>query len=225
MVGMPARKTKGLIIGAVAAAVAATATAAAFAAYPPDRPSISFDSTVPEDVRRLASGTWDRFFDAFPAQQECLQSVQLTVAWTYPDRAAYDGDRKLVTLRVPGTAPNLEATLAHEFGHNLELTCTRTERIDGGEWLPGIRENFLAAQGFPPESPWFDGATWQTTPSEQFAEAVAQVVTGRPPIHQRVVLSPAALDLVRDWARRDPDEGGSALVVPSLRHAGVSPST
>jgi hypothetical protein len=212
---MKARRTKALLIGGVTVA-AAVAAAAAIAAYAQDRPSISFDSTVPDDVRRLASGTWDRFVDAFPARRECLRSVQLTVAWTYPDRAAYDQDRKLVTLRVPGTAPNLQPTLAHEFGHHLDVGCADSS---------AIRSIFLKAQGFPPGTPWFDGPAWETTPSEQFAEAVAQVVTGHPPIHQRVVLSPAALDLVRDWARRDPEVGGNAMVVPRLRHAGVSPST
>jgi hypothetical protein len=180
----------------VAVAAAAVTAAAAVVAYAPNRPSISFHSDVPDDVRRLAAGTWDRFIDAFPARHNCLQPVQLTVAWTYPDRADYVPDRKVVTLRVPGTATNLEATLAHELGHHLEFTCLRSHVP-----LSDLRPAFLAAQGFPPDAPWFEGDTWETTPSEQFAEAVAQVVTGHPPAHQRIVLTEAALDLLRTWGR------------------------
>jgi hypothetical protein len=190
-----------MAIVAVAAALL-VGLAAGVTAFVPDRPSISFAAETPDDVRVLATATWDRFADAFPARRECLRPVRLTAAWTHPDRAGYDPDRRLVTLRVPGTAPNLEATLAHEFGHHLEFTCTRSQR-PGTEAAFGIRQSFLAAQGLPPETPWFDGATWEATPSEQFAEAVAQVVTGHPPAHQRVVLTRAALDLIRDWGRGD----------------------
>lgn len=191
-------KRRTTLILVLAASLLAGAAAGVWA-YAPFRSSISFSGDVPGDVRAVATDTWDRFVDAFPARHECLQSVRLTVAWTHPDRAAYDPDRKLVTLRVPGTSPNLGATLTHEYAHHLEFTCMR-----GTDPLFDFKAAFLAAQGFPPGAPWFEGASWETTPSEQFAEAVTQVVTGRPPLHQRVVLTEEALDLIRAWARTTP---------------------
>jgi hypothetical protein len=203
-----------MLIVAVAAGLMVVAVAGV-AAYAPDRPSVSFAGDVPDDVRALATDTWERFVDAFPARRDCLESVRLGVAWTYDERADYDPDRRLVTLRIPGTAPNLEATLAHEFGHHLELLCTQSETAGTEAALIGIRERFLTAQGLPPDTPWFDGATWETTPSEQFAEAVAQVVTGEPPVHQRVVVTKEALALIGAWGRATPARARGA---PDVGH-------
>jgi hypothetical protein len=121
-----------------------------------------------------------------------VEAVRVVGAWKLPDRATYDPERQLVTVRVPGTAPNLRATLLHEFAHHLEFTCP--EHRD-------LRPAFLAAQELSPSSPWFAGATWEATPSEQFAEATVELVLGRRHAHARVHMSPAALEAIRRWAR------------------------
>jgi hypothetical protein len=184
-------KRRTVAIVAVAAALL-VGVAAAVAASARERPLIRFTDEVPDDVRALAASTLERFVAGFPARADCIAPVELTVAWTFPDRADYDPDRRLVTLRVPATALNMEATLAHELAHHLEFTCHA---------ISELRPAFLAAQGIAPGTPWFTGPTWERTPSEQYAEAVAWLVTGEPPALQRVALTGAALEVIRTWAR------------------------
>jgi hypothetical protein len=152
---------------------------------------IRFAAGVPDDLRVLASSTWDRFLDAFPARWGCLPDVTLRGAWRFATRAAYDPRHNLVTVRIPGTAPNLRATIVHEFAHHLEFTCLEQWRL---------RPPFLAAQGFPPMTPWRSGQAWAQIPSEQFAEAMVQVVLGAQP-GGLVVIRPEALRAIRDWCR------------------------
>ncbi|HEY7400685.1 MAG TPA: hypothetical protein VH989_07290 [Actinomycetota bacterium] len=183
------RRTAVLVIaGAAAVALGSVAVEAGSRG----RPSIAFGETVPGDLEALVRTTWDRFTDAVPARWSCVAPVTIDGSWTLDDRASYDPDRRLVTVRIPGTAPNLEAALVHEFAHHLDFTCAA--RAD-------LRSAFLAAQGLPRDTPWFDGATWERTPSEQFAEAMIEVVLGRSPPPPRILVSPDALDVVRAWCR------------------------
>lgn len=184
---MGAAVKRRALAGALVAAVAASTPSCSA-----NDPALSFATGVPADVRILARSTWDRFLAAFSARIDCLGGVQVAVAWELGDRAAYHPEERRVTVRVPATAPNLEASLLHEFGHHLERTCHR---------VADVRPAFLAAQGFPPGASWFTGATWETTPSEQFAEAVAEFVLGEPPAHRPVRVTDGALDAVRAWAR------------------------
>jgi hypothetical protein len=157
----------------------------------PHRPAIHFAAGVPDDLRDLASATWDRFLDAFPARWGCLPDVTLRGAWHARTRAAYDPARRRVTVRIPGTAPNLRATMIHEFAHHVEFTCAEQRRI---------RAPFIVAQEFPPGTPWRRGDTWAQIPSEQYAEATIQVVLGPQP-NARVLVSRAALQIIRGWGR------------------------
>jgi len=75
----------------------------------------------------------------------------------------------------------------------MEFTCP--EQHD-------VRIPFLVAQALPPSASWFEGRSWETTPSEQFAEAVVRVVLG-PPAHPTVLILPRSVALLRAWARRD----------------------
>jgi hypothetical protein len=75
----------------------------------------------------------------------------------------------------------------------MEFTCP--EQHD-------VRVRFLVAQGLPPSAPWFEGRSWETTPSEQFAESVVQVVLG-PPVHPAMLILPGSIALLRAWAGRD----------------------
>jgi hypothetical protein len=192
MVGVampPLRRGAGLVL--VAVAVLSMGTGAAEDHPLVHRPGLRFAGDVPGDVRALARATWIRFTDALPARWTCLPPVTVTGAWTLADRASYDPDRRVVTVRLPGTAPNLAATLVHEFAHHVEFTCPQQL---------SVRPRFLGAQGFGPGTPWFTGATWEATPSEQFAEAAVQVVLGGPN-HPMMVISPQALRAIRDWGR------------------------
>jgi hypothetical protein len=184
------RRIAVLVVGC--AALASWGTAAVEAE--PDRPPLTFAANVPGDVQALASTTWRRFVDAFPAARGCLAPVALTSALELDDRAVYDPDRHVISVRIPGTAPNLEASLVHEFAHHLEFTCPA---------LHSIRGPFLAAQDLPAASAWFEAPTWETIPSEQFAEATIEAVLGRRPAHVRILITPEAVEVIRAWARGD----------------------
>ena len=152
---------------------------------------LSITGGSPDDLRALIVQTWDRFVEVFPARRSCLAPVTVQGAWELDDRALYDPGRRLVTVRIPGTAPNLRDSLVHEFAHHMEFTCP--EQRD-------VRVPFLAAQALPPSATWFEGVSWETTPSEQFAEAVVQVVLG-PPAHPAVLIHPRSVALLRAWGR------------------------
>jgi hypothetical protein len=147
----------------------------------------------PADLRALIEETWERFVEAFPARRSCLAPVRVQGAWRLDGRGSYDPGRRLITVRIPGTAANLRASLVHEFAHHMEFTCP--EQRD-------VRVPFLDAQGLPRSASWFEGRSWETTPSEQFAEAVVQMVLGRP-AHPAVLIRPRSVALLRAWGRGD----------------------
>jgi hypothetical protein len=152
---------------------------------------LRFTDATPEDLRAVASKAWQRFVDATPACAGRLDGLTVGVAWELPDRARYEPDRALVLIRAPGTAPNLEATLLHEFAHHAERRCPSD---------PAFRSRFTAAAGLPPGTPWRGGERWYTIPSERFAEAVTRFVLGHPPSHVLVHLHPGELRAVAAWA-------------------------
>ena len=177
-----------LILVALATAVVAVAFAVAF----PDRaPEVHFDSSVPDDLRAVAIEAWDGFLAAHPARSDCIGSINMSAAWELDDRAEYRPATATLVIRVPGTAPNLTSDLTHEFAHHVEFTCPQHE---------ALRLEFLNAQGFPASADWFSGATWETTPSEQYAEATSVVVLGRRGNHDGIILSDEATAVVRRWA-------------------------
>jgi len=182
---------------AVAVGLVAATTAAAVHGGPG---GLRFQRDVPGDVRSLAAATWARFEAAFRGHPECLRPMAFETRWTFHDRGEYEPDDQRVVLRIPGTAPNLSATMVHEFAHHLEFTCHAQRQL---------RPAFLAAQGFAPGTPWFGGPSWERTPSEQFAEAAVLFVLGEPAAHSPVVVSDRALAAIRAWAAGEP--GSAAL--------------
>lgn len=160
--------------------------------YP--QPAVTLASGMPDDLQHLVRQTWRRFVQAFPARAGCLEPLTVDGAWELADRARYDPARHVVQVRIPATAPNLEASLVHEFAHHLEFTCRR--QIE-------LRASFLLAQGFDRQVPWFDGGRWEQTPSEQFAEAVGEYVLGERPAHARTTTTGAALRVIETWATAD----------------------
>jgi hypothetical protein len=157
---------------------------------PDSRPALLFDDTVPDDLHGLATETWADFLTAHQARRDCISPVVLSAAWELDDRAEYRPSSATVVIRVPGTAPSLRSGLIHEFAHHVEFTCPEHEEL---------RPGFLAAQGLPSSTDWFDGGVWQTTPSEQYAEATAEVVLGRRAHHGGISISAEALAIVRRW--------------------------
>lgn len=171
--------------------VAAGAVAAVLLLARPDAsPQLRFDPTVPDDLRALAADTWQNFLMAHPARWDCIAPATLSAAWELDSRGEYRPDATTVVVRVPGTAPTLRHELVHEFAHHVEFTCPDQEEL---------RPAFLEAQGLPGTADWFEGESWETTPSEQYAEATVEVVVGRRPHHGNIHISDQASDIVRRW--------------------------
>jgi hypothetical protein len=180
---------KAVVGGAIVVAAASTVIAVAAAT---SGSALRFTDDTPDDLRAVASGTWERFVDSVPACAGRLGQITVGVAWELPDRARYEPEQDLVLIRAPGTAANLEATLFHEFAHHAERRC------DPG---PAFRRRFTAAAGLPAGTPWRGSAAWDRTPSERFAEAVMTYVLGHRPPHVLVHLRPGELRAVAAWAQ------------------------
>ncbi len=153
-------------------------------------PELQFDASVPADLRALAAETWQDFLAAHPARQDCIAPAVLSAVWKLDDRAEYRPASMTVVIRVPGTAPNLRHDLTHEFAHHVEFTCAEHEEL---------RAAFLVAQGFPESTDWFDAGSWETTPSEHYAETTAEVVLGRRARQNGISVSDEAVAVVRHW--------------------------
>lgn len=175
----------GVIVIAAASAVIAAAAATAGS-------GLRFSAETPDDLRGVASETWQRFADAVPACAGRMDGLTVGVAWELSDRARYEPEQALVLVRAPGTAGNLEATLLHEFAHHAERRCGPS---------PAIRHRFTAAAGLPQGTLWQGGAAWDRIPSERFAETVMTYVLGHPPPHVLVHVRPGELRAVAAWAQ------------------------
>ena len=176
----------------VLALVAAAVVAVAFALARPDpAPALHFDSSVPDDLRAVAVEAWGGFLAAHPARTGCMEPITMSAAWELDNRAEYRPGSATVVIRVPGTAPNLTNDLTHEFAHHAEFTCPGHKEL---------RPAFLAAQGLSASADWFNGATWETTPSEQYAEATSVMVLGQRGHHDGIAISEEATAVVRRWA-------------------------
>jgi hypothetical protein len=160
-------------------------------ARPDPAPALRFDASVPDDLRALAAETWQDFLAAHPARWDCIAPATLGAAWELDSRGEYRPDAATVVVRVPGTASTLRNELIHEFAHHIEFTCP-----EQGE----LRSSFSRAQGFSGSTRWFEGDTWETTPSEHYAEATVEFVLGRRPHHGNIQISAQAADIVRRWA-------------------------
>ena len=180
------RRTFALTV--LAAAMAAGVALLAISRDSP--PALRFDISVPSDLANLATETWQDLLAAHEARHDCIAPVVLSAAWELNDRAEYHPGSATVVIRVPGTAPNLRAGLIHEFAHHVEFTCPEHKEL---------RAAFLAAQGLAAATDWFDGDTWETTPSEQYAEATVEVILGRRAHHGGISISDEAADIVRRW--------------------------
>jgi hypothetical protein len=160
------------------------------ASLPDAPPRLSYPRGAPDDLRALAERSWSRFLDAFPTRHSCLPDLQLVGVRSLGDRAEYRPETATVLVRIPATAAQLETALVHEFAHHLEFRCPAQR---------ALRADFLRAQEMAPSGSWFEGETWEDTPSEQFAEATVEVVLGYRTIHRTLFISPEALRLIARW--------------------------
>ncbi len=164
----------------------------AVAACSGGEPQLRFDDAVPGDLRELAASTWDDLLAALPARHGCIADVDLVSSRELDAPAAYRADEGLILIRIPRTAGQLEQSLVHEFAHHVEATCAAHAEL---------RPAFLAAQRFPPDAGWFDATTWETTPSEHFAEATVEAVLGRRIRNRDVLITDDAVEVVEAWGR------------------------
>lgn len=170
--------------------LAALALVASLSACSGSPPGLHHDESVPDDLRALADETWADFLVAIPGRTDCVPSPTLHAAWELDYRAEYDPTTAVLTVRVPGTPATLRSELLHEFAHHVEFSCPGHDQL---------RAPFLEAQGFASDAEWFSGDTWETTPSEQYAEAVVELVEGHRSHLGGIRLTDEAIAVVRHW--------------------------
>ena len=179
----------------VIVAVALAASTLAWLITSDDGSGLAIGNSVAADLGALAEETFETFVSSAPGVADCIGRPRLEAAPDLEDLARYDPATQTIFVRVPATAPNLEASLVHEFAHHLEQVC---------ESQRSIRAAFLVAQGHPPAAEWFGDVEWADRPSEQFAEAVVEATLERRSRNQlRVQLQSEAVRVVGDWLTRD----------------------
>ena len=155
------------------------------------QPTLVFAEGTPSDLQELATGVWEEFLAAFPNQRDCMGEVTLEGDWNLRgSRAFYLPDRAKLVLRIPATAPHLRHSLSHELAHHIEHVCSDHIRL---------RQQFLKAQDLSSDMSWFDGPTWEETPSELYAEAVVRVLFHGSAFNHRMSLTPEAIGAVKKW--------------------------
>jgi hypothetical protein len=154
-------------------------------------PTLDFAEDTPLDLQELSREVWGEFLAVFPNQAGCIGGLTVEGDWTLEgSKAYYLQDEAKVVLEVPATAAHLRHSLLHEFAHHVEHACPDHVQM---------RDAFLEAQDLPTGTPWFEGPSWEETPSEQYAEAAVRLVLSRPVINYRLSLSSEAIEVVRVW--------------------------
>jgi hypothetical protein len=177
----------------------------------PSPPALEFEAGVPSDVAALAERAWSGFLASIPARHECLGDLRLETDRDLAERGRYEPDRRVVTLRIPHTAPRLERTLMHEFAHHLEFSCPEQTRL---------RATFSGLQENSPDTTWFGGSTasdrpsrrWASIPSEQWAETVTEIVLGPGSADPTITVNSEAKTLVDHWMRGETPDAAHAPV-------------
>lgn len=153
--------------------------------------SLEFPEGTPADLQTLSQDVWEEFLAVFPNQSDCMGDVTLEGDWNLEgSRAFYLPQQAKVVLKIPATAGHLRHSLVHELAHHVEHACPDHAQL---------RAAFLAAQNLSADTPWFEGPSWEETPSEQYAETVVRLVLDRPVWNYRLPLTPEAVATVRDW--------------------------
>lgn len=156
-------------------------------------PSLDPRQDLPDDVALLTAATWDRFEAAFPAQAGCLTDVESELVDDVAGGAArYVASERLIRIEIPTSPRRYVESLTHELAHHLDASC-------GAELAIGavIRE----AQGIDPEVPWEGVDPWEARPTEHYAEAVVEYVTGDRFTHADIIdVSVEVVEIIEAWA-------------------------
>ena len=177
------RKGSALIIGAVIAFVTV---------FPVGAGSISLDPAngSPDAVATVESAI-KTFESTFSARAGCIGSASVIFQVLSGRKGEYRTAEAVVAVNPDREVSSMAATIYHELGHHLMLTCRAYRDSD-------FTEAFFAAQGIPSDRGWFDaGAGWSGIPAEHFAEAAVKIVQGS--TDGRIPVSAEAVDVVRRW--------------------------
>lgn len=158
------------------------------------RAELIADQDLPADVQAVVDETWGRFIEVFGGRRRCVDDVHLVLVDQVTEGdARYLVDEHRIEIEIPTSPRRFRESLVHELAHHVEHTCGRT-----GE----LRADFGRLAGV--DGPWYEGTSWETTPSELWAETVVQVVNGERVRHRNTMPLPAgAQELVRAWAIGD----------------------
>ncbi|MPZ54792.1 MAG: hypothetical protein GEU79_19055 [Acidimicrobiia bacterium] len=148
----------------------------------------SFEDSLPPDLAVVVDEVRSEMITALPRLAECVSEATIEHAWELDDRAQYLPESGTVIVRVPATEPQLRVSIVHELAYHVDLGC---------ELAP--RRAFLKSQGFVHGTTWKDGPSWEQTPSEQFAVAVALVVTGSNDSLRPVTIDEDTDALIKKW--------------------------
>lgn len=158
-----------------------------------DGPTARIEPTqdLPPDVAEALDDAWRRFLLVFGERRACMSDVSLTLARDVPGDARYRLADRSIVIEIPTSPARFAESVVHELAHHMERTCGIEE----------IRDDFLAAQGFAADVPWYGPAEWEELPTEHFAEAVVDVVLGERLLHaDDITLSEAAIAGVLRYA-------------------------
>jgi len=191
----PGRLERSLLILVIVAGLLMTNSGAG-----PSLPRLLADDSVGDDLRAVAVEAWQRTLAVFRARSACFGDVRLHAAADLASRGSYDPATATVTVRVPATAAMLQSALIHEWAHHIEFQCAGQR---------ALRPAFLAAQDLPAETPWrpdhdapatMPESAWAMIPSEQYAEAVVELVLDRRPIPTTARVRAEAVQVIAAWA-------------------------
>ena len=177
------RKGSALILGAVIAFVTVFPVGAGSISLDPANGSPDAVATVESAIRTFES--------TFSARAGCIGSASVIFEVLSGRKGEYRTAEAVVAVNPDREVSSMAATIYHELGHHLMLTCRAYRDSD-------FTEAFFAAQGIPSDRGWFDaGAGWSGIPAEHFAEAAVKIVQGS--TDGRIPVSAEAVDVVRRW--------------------------
>ncbi len=171
-------------------ASAGVALAAWFGWFRPARePVVRFGQPIPADVEAEARAAVADYVGVFAARRACAPPADVVLVRDVEGGdARYVAEDGRVEIEIPTTPARFRESLVHELAHHLEHRCA-----DFGE----LREAWLAQAG----GAWSGHQRWEDRPSEQWAEAVVDIVLGERILHgDEMVLDPELVALVREWA-------------------------
>jgi hypothetical protein len=168
----------------------ALAFVASLAACGPDGvTSLLVPQDVPDDVDAELATVWAAFTTVFAGRLACIDDVRVVLVGDVGGGdARYVAASDTIEVEIPTTPGRFRESVAHELAHHVERSCAdfaelRTEihpTLGGGDWA--------------------SGRTWYETPSERWAEHVAELLVGERVRHvDEVPVSGEVLAAITRW--------------------------